>query len=200
MKPHLFTPLITPIITPLLALLLAPLLYTNPAQAQSHQSEQLSLFGQDFQVVIPQKIPECPKTWNQLREITLKFLSEQTYQAKTKKEAQDRLSALSREVAQKNTQELVFLASQTQSSIWEVSSIFQLGEGEKIDPDLQKSIDINNGLYQIETALKEATSSNPTPQTSNTPPATTPPQEPQTPQNSPSIQKKGSTSFDWSTD
>jgi hypothetical protein len=160
-------------------LLLALALTTTLTQAPLF-AEPIALFGQVLELDIPQRIPECPKTWNQLRAPTLAYLAAQPQTATSPTEAQKLLQNLNKELAKKNNEELVFLATQTKSSVWETASVFQLGQGREIDPELQQNVDINNGLYQIETALEatlqphphslQGTETPPVPQKKPTPP------------------------------
>lgn len=161
-------------------------------------AEPIPLFGQVVELEISQRIPECPKTWDQLRNQTLAYLNAQPQTATSPAEAQKLLQALNKELAKKNNDNLVFLTAQTQASVWETASVFQLGQGSDIDPQLQQNIDINSGLYQIETALEEALHPSCPVKTPSNKPAQPSPKGSSKP--SPKKEKPSQpTSFEWST-
>jgi len=64
-----------------------------------------------------------------------------------------RLTIIQNDLAKTIQNEIVALAVHAEKTPEDVAWVFQKGAGEPINPDLQKNMDILNGLYQIETAL-----------------------------------------------
>jgi hypothetical protein len=116
-------------------------------------TERINLFGVPTELVIQKQIPECARTWSQVRDITLARLNAQPQDKPSLREARKRINDIQIAIVRKNEKDWEALAAKTGQSLEEVGFLFRGAVGSKKYPDLQDDSDVVDGLYQIESAL-----------------------------------------------